>query len=102
MTRSVLSLIAEDDSITTDLAAYLSRLVREMDAALEDDELPAGFDTADAIRRLWVGLHAAAGQSKDDGTRSKWRGMADRIWVSASGGALASVPTIVMGALGMS
>jgi hypothetical protein len=99
--RSVLGLIADDDTITPELAAYLSRLAREMDAALEDGDLASGFDVDEAMRRLWVALHAAAGQSTDDGNRSKWRGVADRIFISAGGSALGSAPTIVLGALGI-
>jgi hypothetical protein len=98
---SVLDLISLDDTITPELKAYLGKLAREMHAALEDEDLPAGFDLEDAVRRLWVGLHAAAGQSSDDESKSRWRDAAGRIMVSGAGSALGSAPTLLMSALGM-
>lgn len=62
--RQARSLLEADSSIDPHLRTYLHRLLHEMQTALDDEAVGVGFDMAEAVRRLWVALRAAASASE--------------------------------------
>lgn len=68
------------------------KLVNEVRTALEDESISGSFDFADGAHRLWVGVFAAAGQSKN--MRSKWRSAAADLFRDAGAAALGSLPSM--------
>ncbi|MFJ3385610.1 MULTISPECIES: hypothetical protein [unclassified Curtobacterium] len=97
--QDVQSLLESDDTITAQLKVYLGRLVREMQNALEDEEVLKRFDFEEAGKRLWTALFAASAQTTDDGKRSAWTDLANKLWWPATAGVLASSPSIIAGVL---
>lgn len=92
--NQVLSLLAEDGEISDTLRGYLYKLARELQTALDDESVLGTFDFAEAAERLWVGLHAAAGQSAKHG--SAWKGAAARLFRDAGATALGSLPAMAL------
>ena len=86
------SLLRDDDSISNELRLYLQRLISEIDAALNDEELGESFDYASATERLWVGLFAASAQSADDEQKSRWSNLARRFLIPTTIGVLSGLP----------
>ncbi len=97
MLDNISALLAEDDSITPQLRAYLLRLVQETRTAVEEHDVLNTFDLDVAMERLWVALQAAADQSEKKS--DKWRSFFSQVAVSAFGGAIASAPTVIQAAL---
>jgi len=85
-------LLRADESISVELKRYLARLLREIQAALDDEKLGTSFDYAAATERLWVALFAAAAQSKSDEQRSKWSDLGKRFWMPTTVGLITSLP----------
>lgn len=100
--EQTISLLAEDDSLTDELRAYLVKLVREIRDALEDETVGAGFDFARAAERLWVAMHAASAQSTKKS--SAWQEWATKMLPPAVSGVLTHIGVVgfdgVMKALG--
>jgi hypothetical protein len=98
----VLALLEDDATISAELKVYLGRLVREMQNALDDEEVFDRFDFDEAGRRLWTALFAAAAQSQDEEKEAAWRGMANKLWWPTAAGVLGSAPSIITGVLSAS
>ena len=80
----VVKLLLEDDSLSSELRYYLTKLVREMQTALDDEEVGANFDFMGAAERLWVAMQAAGGQSTKK--KSGWFTVAKNFLVPLSVG----------------
>jgi hypothetical protein len=74
-------LLLEDETLPPQLREYLHYLLQEIRIALDDEEIGRAFDFAEATRRLWVAMQAAAGTSKDEDQRKSWGKLADAIIV---------------------
>lgn len=94
----VAAMLKDDDSLSDQLRRYLFWLVEETRTALAEHQTLGTFDVNGAMMRLWVGLNAAAEQSK--GKKREWRGVVRDLFVGTTGGLLANVPGIVQQALG--
>ncbi|MCY1696454.1 hypothetical protein [Curtobacterium sp. SL109] len=95
----VQKLLEADDSISGELKAYLNRLIREMQNALDDAVLLKRFDFDEAGRRLWTGLFAASAQTQDEEKKSAWTDLANKLWWPTAAGVLGSAPSIISGVL---
>lgn len=95
----VQALLESDDTISGELKVYLGRLIREMENALDDEQLLERFDFDEAGRRLWTALFAASAQTTDDEKKSAWTDLANKLWWPTTAGALASAPSIIAGVL---
>ena len=95
----VQSLLESDDTVSAQLKVYLGRLIREMQNALDDEQLLERFDFDEAGRRLWTALFAAAAQTADDEKKSAWTDLANKLWWPTVAGALGSAPSIIAGVL---
>jgi hypothetical protein len=92
LVQSVIDLLLIDESLSPHLREYIFKLANELRTALDDESVTGTFDFPRAAERLWVGLYAAAGQSKN--MRSKWRSIATGIFRDAGTAALGSLPSI--------
>jgi len=92
LVQGVIDLLLVDESLTPHLREYIYKLANELRIALDDESIAGTFDFPRAAERLWVGLYAAAGQSK--AMRSKWRNIATGIFRDAGAAALGSLPSI--------
>jgi hypothetical protein len=95
----VQSLLESDDTVSAELKVYLGRLIREMQNALDDEQLLERFDFDEAGRRLWTALFAAAAQTSDETKKSAWTDLANKLWWPTAAGALGSAPSIIAGVL---
>lgn len=95
----VQALLESDGTISAELKVYLGRLIREMENALDDEELLERFDFDDAGRRLWTALFAASAQTTDDKKKSAWTDLAGKLWWPTAAGVLGSAPSIIAGVL---
>jgi len=86
------TLLRDDSSLSNELKLYLARLLREIQAALDDAILGSSFDYAAATERLWVALFAAAAQSDSTEKSSKWTDLAHRFAIPTTVGLLTSLP----------
>lgn len=97
--EEILALLEEDDTISNQLKVYLGRLIREMQNALDDEQLLKRFDFSEAGQRLWTALFAAAAQTSDPQKKSAWTDFANKLWWPTAAGALGSAPSIIAGVL---
>ncbi|KQX07328.1 MULTISPECIES: hypothetical protein [unclassified Leifsonia] len=72
------TLLEEDLSIDPELQTYLHRLLQEMQHALDDDAMGAGYDFSDGAQRLWVAFQAAEASSAK---KEKWADLVNKILV---------------------
>lgn len=88
----VIELLLGDDSLSSELRFYLTKLVREMQTALDDEEVAANFDFMGAAERLWVAMQAAAGQSTTK--KSGWTTVAKNFLIPISVGMMTHTGSI--------
>jgi len=70
-TQQMRRILVQDDALSPELKLYLSRLIDQIEHAVNDAHLGAVFDFADAITQLLIGLKAAAGERTSK--REAWR-----------------------------
>lgn len=90
------ALLEQDESVSDLLRTYLGRLIREMQNALDDEQLAQRFDFDEAGRRLWVALFGASAQSTDEAHKDKWSDLARNLWWPSAAGALGSLPGLAL------
>ena len=66
-------------ALSPELEGYLTLLIREISAALDDELLGARFDFGEAIRRLWVCLGAAANDEPDQEKKNRFSALREKI-----------------------
>lgn len=92
-------LLAADQTITNELRAYLHRLVSECRQALADHSVLGTFDLQEAAFRLWVGMNAAAEQSRSK--KSSWRDFARKVLPGTVSGLLVATPSLAFQAFAL-
>ena len=95
------ALLLDDASISDELRLYIRRLVADIKASLDDEQIGGGFDLAGAAERLWVALFAAAGQTADPEKKSSWTNLATTLWQPSVVGILSSLPGAVATTIGV-
>lgn len=90
-------LLNEDAELDPRLAAYLRRLIDQIQAALEDETLGFAFDYGDAVQRLWVAFRAAESASPERGRM--WRDLWTQIGAGTVSGVLVQGGIIVLSAI---
>lgn len=91
----VKDLLTKDESLSADMRSHVYSVVQTLLRYLDDVEMYGKADIQAAIRDLWVGLNAAAGQSSD-ANRPKWQSFVQQIGVPAAGTILGSIPTLAL------
>ncbi len=88
--------LEQDETLSTTLRLYIGRLLREIEAALDDERLSDRFDYEDAGQGLWVSLFAAAAQSTDEAAQSRWTTIARELFWPATAAMLGSAPQTIL------
>ena len=88
-------LLTDSEDLPGPLQHYIRTLAREVQAALDDQELGDGFDFQGALTRLWMALGAAAGHASTPEKQSAWRAAAQNIFINATGAALGGMPSML-------
>jgi hypothetical protein len=91
----VRELLAEDESLSAAMREHVLSVVQTLMRYLDDVEMYGKADIQAAVRDLWVGLNAAAGQTSDR-LRPKWQSFVQQIGVPAAGTILGSIPTLAL------
>ncbi|WP_146249249.1 hypothetical protein [Curtobacterium sp. MCLR17_042] len=95
--REVDSLLDADGSLSPKLRGYIRRLLREIQAAFDDEVLDERFDYEEAAQRLWVSLFAARAQSTNG---ERWTDTMKRFFYDAGAAALGSAPQTILAIAG--
>ncbi|WP_133518914.1 hypothetical protein [Curtobacterium flaccumfaciens] len=90
---TVEGLLQADPSLSPKLRAYISRLLREIQAAFDDEVLDERFDYEDAAQRLWLSLFAAQAQSHK---KDLWADAMKRFFFDAGASALGAAPQTIL------
>lgn len=88
-------LLEADQDLDHTLRLYIHRLLAEMERALQDEAIGAGFDIEESIVRLWVAFRAAE-SSTSDANKGKWRDLWVQMVAGVASGSLVQGGTVAM------
>jgi len=89
-------LLHSDKTLSQPLKLYLGRIIGEIQNAMLDEKYAERFDYAEAARRLWVTLMAAAEDSTDEQQKARWRDVLKRFAWDSGVAIVGGAPGLVL------